>query len=70
MKAGGFGNCLGATADTQLAVNVAGMNLDRAYGEDKPLGDFGVGQPCGDEAEDIKFAWSERVGERIVQGGA
>ena len=48
-----LGNRLCAIVNTQLAIDAARMGLDRVHREDKPGGDFGVGQPLGDELEDF-----------------
>ena len=40
-------NCLGAVVDRQLAVDAAGVSLDRVDGEYQPVGDRLIGQPFG-----------------------
>ena len=45
----------------ELAVNIAGVGLDRVQGEEKPGSDLWIGQSCGDELEYLKFAFAQRL---------
>jgi len=56
----GFGNGLRPILDAEFAVNVAGVPLDGGQRDEEPLGDFLVGQPLGDEAEQLDLALAQR----------
>ena len=43
------GHCLRPAVGAELAVDAAGVNLDRVQREEKPGSDFWIGQPFGDE---------------------
>jgi len=57
----GTRNRLGAAANPQLAVDVAGMFLDRVYGDHQFAGDLRIGIAFGDQAHNLKFARGEWV---------
>ena len=45
----------------ELAVDIAGVGLDRVQREEEPGSDLGIGQPCGDEFEYLAFALGQRL---------
>ena len=53
-------SCLGnrtcPVVGTEFAVDIAGVNLDCVQREVKPVSDFLIGQPLGDELEHFQFA--------------
>ena len=62
----GNGSGLAAAGDAQLVEEVAGVAVDGAGGDEEGGGDLGVGEPPGEEGEDLPLAGGEP--ERI--GGA
>ena len=52
---------LSATANSELAVNVAGMFLDGVYTNDQLVSDFRVRVTFADQAHDFQFARRERI---------
>ena len=53
--------------DAKLAIDVAGMGLDCVQREEEPGGDLGIGQPFGDELQDLELAlaqWLDEGGRR------
>lgn len=61
-----MGDGLGATANIEFAVDVAGVDFDGVGGEKEFVGDLAVGEAVGDEGEDFEFAVGERVDEGVV----
>ena len=59
---------LGAALDAQLAIDAAGVSLDRVQRDDELLGDVLVGETLADEVEDVELAWGEGVGEWLSVG--
>ena len=57
----GLGDRLYPAVDTELAVNVTGVNFDRVQGEEKSRCNLGVGQSFGDELEDFQLALAQRL---------
>jgi hypothetical protein len=45
----------------ELAVDIAGVDLDRVQREEKPGSNFLIGQPFGDELEYFKFTFAQRL---------
>ena len=56
-KSSCLGNSLCTVVDTESAIDIAGVDLDRVQKEVKPGGDFLIGQPFGDELEHFKFSF-------------
>ena len=52
------GNRLRPVVGTELAVDIAVVNLDCVQGEEKLADDFLIGQPFGDELEHLEFAFA------------
>ena len=52
---------LGTAANPQLAVDIAGVFLDRVYGDHQFVGDLRVGITFADQAHDLQFARGELV---------
>ena len=59
---------LGAAPDAQLAIDAAGVSLDRVQRDDELVGNGLVGEPLADEVQDIELAWGEGVGEWLSVG--
>ena len=49
--------------DAELAVDVAGVRLDRVQREEKPGSNFPTGQSLGDELQHFDFAFTQRFDE-------
>ena len=47
----------------EFAVDIAGVGLDRVQRQEKPGGDFLIGQPFGDELEYLEFALAQRLNQ-------
>ena len=56
-----LGTRLRPVIDTEFAVDVAGVDLDRVQREEKPGSDLWIGQPFGDELEYLNFALAQRL---------
>ena len=54
----------GPGRDADLGVDVLGVVLGRAAGNEQPLGDLGVAAPGGDQREDLRFAVAQPRGPR------
>ena len=54
---------LGAAFHTQLAIDTAGVPLDRVQCDDEPLSDLLVGETVVNETEHVAFAGGERFEE-------
>ena len=52
---------LSAAANPQLAVDVAGVFLDRVYGDHQFVGDLRVGIAFADQVQDLQFTRGEQV---------
>ena len=50
---------LGAALHVELAVDVVDVLLDRADGDDQPVGDRLIGMTVGDQAQDFQLAVAE-----------
>ena len=44
-------DCLGSAINTEFAINIAGVDLDRVQREVKPGSDLWIGQPFSDELQ-------------------
>ena len=53
------GNRLRPVVDTELAVDIVGMGLDRVQREEEPGSDLWIGQPFGDELQHFEFAFAQ-----------
>jgi len=60
---------LGATVDTELAIDVAGVGLDRVQGEEKAGSNLGIGQPLSDEFQHLKLAFAQGLDQFDIGGG-
>src|SRR6185437_13010120 len=60
----GEGDGLGAVASVDLGEQVVDVALDRAFADDKALGDLGVGQAGRDEGQHLGFPGGESGWER------
>jgi hypothetical protein len=54
---------LGAVVEVEFGVDSGGVGLDGGVADVEVVGDVGVREAAGDEAQDFELAWSE-VGER------
>jgi hypothetical protein len=59
---------LDAVAQAELLEDVRHVGLDRRVADDQPLGDLGVREVLGDQAEDVELACGEVV-DRLGRSG-
>ena len=62
------GNRLRPVVDTELAVDIVGMGLDRVQREEEPGSDLWIGQPFGDELQHFEFAFAQWLNQ-VRSGG-
>jgi hypothetical protein len=52
------GNCLRPATDTEFAVDIAGVGLDRVQREEQPGRDLAIGQSLSDELKHFELAFA------------
>ncbi|HEU5431769.1 MAG TPA: hypothetical protein VFU81_08905, partial [Thermomicrobiales bacterium] len=62
----GIGDRLGAAGDVELPIEIGQMRLDCARTDEQRVGDFGVGQAAGQQAQDLELAVGEAGRIRLV----
>ncbi|GHO99260.1 hypothetical protein KSF_093080 [Reticulibacter mediterranei] len=60
LESGSLCQCLGATPDAQLTVDIACVDLDCADAQHEAAGDFTIGKPLRDQVENFKLSLAQR----------
>ena len=55
---------LRAVGDTQLPKELLVVPLDSFLAQVEPVRDLAVGEPVGEQAKNLAFAWGERLDQR------
>ena len=61
----GAGDSLGAAANAQFAVNLVGVPLDRADGENETFSNLAVGKSLRNQAQNFAFTFCERIQNQL-----
>src|ERR671911_414563 len=69
IQAAGPGERPGAVSGPELAVDVVGMGLHRAHGDEEVPGDLRVGPPGGEQAQHLELAPAQWIVESPPRSG-
>src|SRR5436309_16048018 len=56
-------DCLGSVVEVELGEDPGDVGLDSGVADDELAGDFGIGEPAGNEAQHVELA-RRQLGER------